>query len=315
MTRPDNPLLSVVVPVFNEADNLRPLVRRLDEVLSPQPLHFEIVLVDDGSTDESLEIMRSLASQDSRVRYSAFSRNFGHEAASSCGMQMARGDIAVLMDADLQDPPETILTMLEAWRNGDDIVAARRRARQGESLFKRLSSRWFYRVANRLSDIEIPLDVGDFRLVDRKVIDAFNGFTERNRFVRGLFAWVGFRQGFIEYDRPERNAGQTKYSARKLLLLTLDAIFSFTLAPIRLLAIFGFLVTILSTTLIVAILIQKLAGTLVIDGYALLSIGLFFLGGTVLVFLGVIGEYVGKTFQETQGRPLFIVQERGDDTN
>ena len=315
MSRTTDPLLSVVVPVFNEEGNLEELTRRLRQTFRQDDIRYEIILVDDGSTDGSLRLIRALHHEDDRIRYTSFSRNFGHEAASSCGMQLAKGDIAVLMDADLQDPPELIPQMLQKWRRGADVVCARRSRRDGETLMKRATSKWFYRLVNALSEVEIPLDVGDFRLVDRKVIDAFNRLTERNRFVRGLFSWVGFQQDFIEFDRPERSAGETKYSAGKLFLLTLDALFSFTLVPIRLLALFGLFVTAISTLLVLTIIYQKLIGTLQISGYALLSVGLFFLGGTILVFLGVIGEYVGKTYQEAQGRPLFVVRESSLATN
>lgn len=305
-------LLSIVVPVYNEEANLALLAERLQQALAGEPIEFELIFVDDGSSDASLAIMKQLAQQDARIRYASFSRNFGHEAASSCGLAMARGDAAVLMDADLQDPPELIPQMLALWRQGMEMVVARRQMRHAESLFKRISARLFYRLMQRLSEVDVPLDVGDFRLVDRKVLDAFNRFPERNRFVRGLFAWAGFRQTYLDYDRPGRHAGETKYDTRKLILLSLDALFSCTLVPLRLITLFGGLVTLASCLLILTIVVQKLFGLIEIDGYALLSTGLFFLGGTILVFLGVIGEYVGKTFQETQGRPLYLVRECSD---
>lgn len=311
-TRPADPLLSVVVPCFNEEANLRHLAERLDAALAPAGIRYELILVDDGSRDATLAIMRELNAADRRVRWASFSRNFGHEAATTCGFALARGDMAVLMDADLQDPPELIPQMVARWREGCDVVAARRRERHGESAWKRATSKLFYRLMNRLSDVDIPLDVGDFRLVDRKAIDAFNRFTERNRFVRGLFAWVGFRQGFIEYDRPARHGGETKYSTRKLLLLSLDALFSYSLVPLRLITLFGLFVTSASVAIISVVVVQKLLGLLHVEGYALMTTGLFFLGGSILVFLGVIGEYVGKIYQEAQGRPLYLLRECSD---
>lgn len=308
-----NPQLSVIVPVFNEQANLEALAARVDRALSGIGVAYELILVDDGSRDGSLGIIKALARADSRVRYASFSRNFGHEAATSCGFAMARGDAAVLMDADLQDPPEEIPRLLEQWRQGCHVVCARRRLRHGESALKRLTSKLFYRLMNRLSEVEIPLDVGDFRLVDRKAIDAFNRFTERNRFVRGLFSWVGFRQGVIEYDRAPRHGGETKYGLRRLLLLTLDAVFSYSLVPLRLCMLFGAAVTSLSLVIIVVVVLQKLLGVLEIEGYAMMATGLFFLGGTILLSLGVIGEYVGKIYQEAQGRPLYLVAESSDD--
>lgn len=302
-------VLSVIVPVYNEEANLALLAKRLDQVLADADMPYELIFVDDGSTDASLSIIKTLAASDARVRYASFSRNFGHEAASSCGFSLVRGHAAVLMDADLQDPPELIPRMLALWRHGHEVVMARRCQRHDESAFKRASAGLFYRLISRLSEVDIPLDVGDFRLVDRKVVDAFNRFPERNRFVRGLFAWAGFRQTIIEYDRPGRHAGETKYDTRKLIRLSLDALFSCTLVPLRLITLFGCLVTLASFGLILTIVTQKFLGLIEIDGYALLSSGLFFLGGTILVFLGVIGEYVGKTFQEVQGRPLYLVRE------
>ena len=307
--RPADPLLSVVVPCYNEEANLQLLADRLHAVLAPLGVRYELILVDDGSSDGTLDLMKALSVADARVRWGSFSRNFGHEAATSCGFALCRGDMAVLMDADLQDPPELIPAMIEKWRENFDVVAARRNHRQGESTWKRATSKIFYRLMNRLSDVDIPLDVGDFRLVDRKAINAFNRFTERNRFVRGLFAWVGFRQGYIEYSRPPRHGGETKYSVMKLFLLSIDALFSYTLLPLRLITMFGLLVTALSFVIIATVVIQKLLGLIQVGGYAMMATGLFFLGGSILTFLGVLGEYVGKTYQEAQGRPLYILSE------
>ncbi len=307
--RPD---LSILVPVYNEEDNLRELYEKLKAVLENHTISFEIIFVDDGSQDRSLELIKQLSHDDHRVRYSSFSRNFGHESASSCGFRMAEGKAAVLMDADLQDPPEVIIELFSKWQEGYEIVNARRTMREGESTLKRFTSYLFYRVMNKFSDIDIPADVGDFRLVDRKVIDSFNKMPERNRFVRGLFSWVGFKKIEIEYRRPFRKSGVTKYNFHRLLLLSIDALFSFSLVPLRLCILFGIGTIILSFSLAGIIVLQRLFWGLDLPGYALLATGIFFLGGVQLIFMGVIGEYIGKIYREVQSRPLYIVKESSD---
>jgi polyisoprenyl-phosphate glycosyltransferase len=308
----ENPILSIVVPVYNEEGNLQALYARLKEILDNSSISFEIIFVDDGSSDRSLEVISQIAKVDNRVRYSSFSRNFGHEAASSCGFGMAKGKAAVLMDADLQDPPEIIPEMFSKWREGFEVVNARRVSREGESFFKRLTSYLFYRIMNLFGEIEIPADVGDFRLVDRKVIDSFNQLGERNRFVRGLFNWVGFKKTTFDYRRPFRKSGITKYNIHRLILLSIDALFSFSLTPLRLCIIFGIGTILLSFSIALIVALQRLFWGLDLQGYALLATGMFFLGGVQLIFMGVIGEYVGKIYREVQARPLYIVKESSD---
>ncbi len=305
-------ILSIIIPVYNEEDNLLDLYREVKKTLDKAGISFELIFVNDGSKDRSLEIIKQLSMNDPRVRFASFSRNFGHEAASSCGFRMARGKAAVLMDADMQDPPEIILKMFLKWQQGFEIVYARRLSREGESFFKKFTSRVFYRFINLLSDTKIPVDVGDFRLVDRKVIDAFNHLTERSRFVRGLFSWVGYNQTVIEYERLPRKGGTTKYNWLKLLLLSMDAIFGFSLVPLRLCILFGISTIAFSFINASIIVFQRLFLDLEIPGYALLTAGTFLLGGVQLTFLGVLGEYIGKIFKEVQGRPLYIVKERSD---
>jgi len=305
-------MLSVVVPVYNEEDNLPSLYRELKTTLDKERISFELIFVDDGSHDRSLEIIKQLSQNDPRVRYASFSRNFGHEAASSCGFRMVRGRVAVLIDADLQDPPEIVTRMFSKWQEGYEVVYARRLSREGETSFKKFTSRLFYRVINLFSEVKIPFDVGDFRLVDRKVVDVFNHLTERNRFVRGLFSWLGYKQTVVEYERLPRRGGTTKYNWLKLLLLSMDAIFGFSLVPLRLCILFGLGAIIFSFVIACIIVFQRLFLGLDIQGYALLTTGMFFLGGVQLTFLGVIGEYVGKIFREVQARPLYIVKEDSD---
>ena len=306
------PHLSIIVPVHNEEDNLRELYEKLRATLESHSISFEIIFIDDGSSDRSLEIIKQLVRDDPRIRYSSFSRNFGHESASSCGFRMAEGKAAILMDADLQDPPEVILELISKWREGYEVVNARRLSREGESPLKRFTSYTFYRIMNKFSDIEIPVDVGDFRLVDRKVIDSFNQLRERNRFVRGLFTWVGFKKTEIEYRRPFRKSGLTKYNYRRLFLLSIDALFSFSLVPLRLCILVGIGTIVLSFSLAGIIVLQRIFWSLDLPGYALLATGMFFLGGVQLIFMGVIGEYVGKIYREVQSRPLYIVKESSD---
>jgi len=309
----NNPLmLSIIIPVYNEEDNLLYLYQEIQKTLDKAKISFELIFVNDGSKDRSLEIIKQLSMCDARVRFASFSRNFGHEAASSCGFRMARGKAAVLIDADMQDPPEMIPKMFSKWQQGYEVVYAHRLSRDGESFFKKFSSRIFYRFINLLSDTKIPVDVGDFRLVDRKVVDAFNQLTERSRFVRGLFSWVGYNQTFIEYERLPRKGGEPKYNWLKLLLLSIDAIFGFSLVPLRLCIICGISAIVFSFITACKIIFERLFLDLEIPGYALLTAGMFFLGGVQLSFLGVLGEYIGKIFKEVQGRPLYIVKERSD---
>lgn len=304
--------VSVVVPVYNEEDNLPTLYEALVRTLEGAGLTFEVIFVDDGSKDRSLEVIRDLSTMDRRVRYASFSRNFGHEAASSCGFRMARGRTSVLMDADMQDPPALIPEMYAKWKEGFEVVYARRISREGESLLKRFTSFLFYRIINYFSDTRIPVDVGDFRLADRKVVEAFNALPERSRFVRGLFHWVGYSQAPIDYRRAPRKAGKTKYKWLRLLLLSIDAIFGFSLAPLRLCILLGLSIVAGSFLIALVIVFQRLFLNLQIPGYALLATGMFLLGGVQLTFLGVIGEYVGKIFTEVQARPLYIVKESTD---
>lgn len=306
---PNEPELSIVIPVFNEEACLEFLYQRLTEVLIPNGIDFEIIFVDDGSTDRSLEVIHALAKKDNRVRFASFSRNFGHEAASSCGFSMVQGRAAVLIDADLQDPPEVILDMIDCWRNGSEVVYGRRAAREGESWFKKITSKFFYLTLQRFANVTIPTDTGDFRLVDRIVVQHFNRLPERNRFVRGMFAWIGFRQTAVNYIRPARYKGTTKYNPFKLFQLSLDAFISFSTVPLRIATTCGLILTVFCFLASLAVLLHRIFFGLNIPGYALITVGLFFLGGVQLLFIGILGEYIGKIYQQVQGRPLYIVKE------
>jgi dolichol-phosphate mannosyltransferase len=302
--------ISIVVPLLNEEDNLRELHQRLCRTLERLGLRREIIFVDDGSTDASARVIRELSAADPTVVGLSFSRNFGHEAASTAGLDYATGDAAVLIDADLQDPPEVIEQLVEAWNQGNDVVYAVRHRRQGESLFKKVTSWLFYRLMNWLSDVPIPVDTGDFRLVDAKVLKALRNCREYDRFVRGLVSWAGFRSAAIKYDRPPRHAGVTKYRPLKLLLLSLDAAVGFSVKPLRLATILGFVTMLISCILVGVLVIQKIFHIpMPFGGYALLASGMFFLGGVQMLMFGILGEYVGRSYRQVQGRPLYIIAE------
>ncbi len=304
-------LVSVVVPCFNEEPIVRAthdrLVRALDSV---EGMDFEFLFVDDGSKDRTLAILRALQAADSRVRVVSFSRNFGHQFAVTAGLENAAGDAVVLIDADLQDPPEVIKEMLQLWRGGVDVAYGVRAEREGETPFKIWTAKAFYRSINRLSDVAIPLDAGDFRLMDRKVVDELLRMPERDRFVRGMVAWIGFRQEAVHYKRAARVAGETKYPLRKMVRFALDGILSFSLAPLRLAGWVGFATAGLAMLGIVYALVLRLLTHIWVPGWTLLFIASSFIGGIQLVSLGVLGEYVGRIYGEAKRRPLYVVRER-----
>ncbi len=302
------PLISVVAPVFNEEACLPELVERLHRALGGLTDEYEIILVDDGSRDRSAEIMRRLAERDARVGYHRFSRNFGHEAATTCGLLAARGQTVVLIDADCQDPPELIPAMFAQWRAGFDVVYAQRSARDGETAFTRFTSHLFYRLLKRVSDVDVPIDTGDFRLLDRAVVDAFNKLPERCRFVRGMLSWVGFRQTGVLYDRDARLGGETKYGFTKRLALAFDALCALSDAPLRWISLCGMAALLLSGGITLGVFLDAaFAGG--VSTLGLVAAGIAMLAGVQLVSLGVVGEYIARIYRESQGRPLFVVAE------
>jgi len=303
--------LSVVIPCFNEEEVIGAAHQRLVQALEQlTSVEFELIFVDDGSKDRTLEILRSIQSADRRVRVVGFSRNFGHQMAVTAGLEHATGDAVVLIDADLQDPPEVIADMLLQWRRGADVAYGRRAERQGETAFKRWTAKMFYRSINRVSDITIPLDTGDFRLMDRKVVDALLSMPERDRFVRGMIAWLGFRQEAVFYTRAARYAGETKYPLKKMLRFAMDGILSFSVVPLRLAIWIGFAAAgAAALGMIYALALRVLTDNWV-PGWTLLFMASLSIGGIQLVFLGVLGEYVGRTYAESKRRPLYVVNER-----
>jgi polyisoprenyl-phosphate glycosyltransferase len=306
-TAPGIPDYSIVIPVCNEQETLPVLYERLSLLLERLDGSAEVIFVDDGSQDDSFSLLSEMTARDPRFKVLQLSRNFGHQTAISAGLDFAAGQAVAVMDADLQDPPEVLLAMAERWRAGFDVVYAVRERRAGDNWFKRSTASVFYRLLRKLTDVEIPADVGDFRLVDRKAVDAYKMMRENNRFVRGMFSWVGFRQTGVLYRRDERFAGRTKYTMRKMVEFAVDGIVSFSNAPLRLALNFGFAVSIISFLGGIAALLLKLAGAFVIPGWASLVFVMGFLSGVQLGVLGVIGEYVARVYEEAKNRPLYIV--------
>jgi dolichol-phosphate mannosyltransferase len=303
------PVYSFVIPVYNEEETLPALEERLLQRFELMDGPTEVVFVDDGSTDGSWHLIEGIVRRDPRFGAVGFSRNFGHQVAITAGLDHAGGEAVVVMDADLQDPPEVVLEMAARWREGFDIVYAVRDERSGETRFKEFTAAAFYRVFRRLTDIEIPIDVGDFRLVDRRALDAFRSMRESNRYVRGMFSWIGFRQIGVRYTRAPRFAGTTKYPLRKMLKFAADGIVSFSNVPLRVALQAGFVVSGLAFAFGVAALVAKLAGFYRVSGLASLAIVTAFLGGMQLIVLGVMGEYIARIHDEVKDRPLYIVRE------
>lgn len=303
------PTLSVVVPVYNEKPVLPQLYERLGRVLKPLDITYEIVLVDDGSKDGSGEYMVALAKESHVVKAVRLSRNFGKEAALTAGLAQASGEAVVVLDADLQDPPELIPRMLDAWKEGVDVVTMKRRTREGESRSKRLSAYLFYRLLNRLSDFTIPEDTGDFRLMSRRAVDALLQLPERNRYMKGLFAWVGFPTIILEYDRAPRAAGETKWNYFSLLGLAFEGITSFSVGPLRLMIALGAFTALLGLMFGFWIIFKTLIYGELVRGYPSLIAVVTFLGGVQLLSIGILGEYVGKTYVESKQRPLYLIDD------
>ena len=303
-------LLSVVVPCANEEVVLLATHRQLTDALCKIGLSFEIVYVDDGSTDSTPDLLRGLQEIDERVRVVRLSRNFGHQIAITAGMEHAAGDAVVVIDADLQDPPEVITKFVAQWRMGYDVAYGVRTERDGETAFKLWTAKLFYRLIGRLSKTDIPLDTGDFRLMDRKVVDALLAMPERDRFIRGMVSWLGFSQTAVSYRRAPRLAGETKYPLFKMVRFAIDGIVSFSTTPLRLATWLGFGVSAAATAGILFALYARLFGKHWVQGWTSIVIAVLFLGGVQLICLGIIGEYVGRTYGETKRRPLYLVQER-----
>jgi len=311
---PTNPtgereLLTVVVPVFNEVETIDVFYARMKKVLeSLSPMSYELIFVDDGSRDGSFAKLTGLADHDTRVRVVKLSRNFGHQNAVTAGVDTAQGDAVVIIDADLQDPPEVIPSMFRKWREGYDVVYGVRENREGEKWMKRYTAALFYRLMKRITRIEIPVDVGDFRLMSRRVVDKFKQIRERDRFIRGLVSWVGFRQTGVMYKREKRYAGETKYPIGKMIKFSLDGITSFSQAPLKIATWIGYGVSLIALLYTMIIIVEKFMG-MTVPGFASIMAGMLFLGGVQLICLGIMGEYIGRIFNETKARPIYIIEE------
>jgi polyisoprenyl-phosphate glycosyltransferase len=300
---------SFVIPVFNERETLPELHQRLSQVIDGLDGEAELLFVDDCSHDGSYELLMELGRQDRRIRVLRFARNFGHQVAITAGLDHAAGDAVIVMDADLQDPPEVVPDLVARWQEGYEVVYAVRARRSGESWFKRQTAAWFYRVLRWIAHVEMPLDAGDFRLVDRRAVDAFRSMRERGRYVRGMFSWVGFRQIGVPYDRAERYAGEPKYSYRKSLTLAIDGLVSFSNAPLRVALVAGFVFSSLAFLVGVFAIVAKLAGAFVVPGWASILVVISFLGGIQLTLMGMLGLYVGRIYEEVKARPIYILRE------
>jgi len=309
----ERPTFSVVAPVYNESGSLMEFYRRASSVLQSTGESWELILIDDGSQDGSTEIIRQLAQDDEHVRPVIFARNFGHQIAVTAGLDYSRGQAVTIIDSDLQDPPEVILDLIAKWREGYEVVFAVRAEREGETAFKLWTASLFYRVIYKITDVKIPMDTGDFRLMDRRVVDVMNRMREHHRFLRGMSAWVGFKQVGVPYKRMARFAGSTKYPFRKMLKLALTAITGFSYLPLQVATILGFIAAGLSLVAAIVVIIMRAVTGAAFLGQASTLIAVLFLGGVQLISLGILGEYIGRIYDEVKGRPLYIVRESPDD--
>jgi dolichol-phosphate mannosyltransferase len=306
------PTISIVAPVYNEEEVLPELVRRVRAVMEETGESWEMVLVDDGSHDRSAQMIAELHEADSRVTGVSFSRNFGFQIAVTAGLDHAQGDAVILTDADLQDPPEVYPRMIAKWREGYDVVYGIRTSREGETWFKLMTAKLFYRLIYRITSVDIPLDTGDFRLIDRCVVDAVRHMPERNRFLRGMIPWVGYRQTGIEYERVARYAGESKFSkVSQMLPFAVDAVTSFSYFPLRIATYLGFIIAVISGLAILSVIFLRLFGPdTPLLGQATTLVAVLFLGGVQLISLGIIGEYLGRIYDEVKGRPLYLVDKK-----
>lgn len=301
--------ISVVIPMYFEEEVVNECYDRTKSVLEGlEKYEYEIIFVNDGSQDKTLEMLEEIAKDNKNVKVISFSRNFGHQAAVTCGLKYTTGDAVAIMDADMQDPPEVILDMIKLWEDGNEVIYAKRKTRKGETRFKLFTAKMFYKVLNGLSDVEIPKDTGDFRLADKKVIDVINSLPEHNKFLRGLFSWVGFKQIPFEYERKERFAGKTKYPLKKMLKLASDGITSFSTKPLKVLGALGIMSIIVSIILLIyAIISYVFRLNSLTPGWTSLMVTITFLGGMQLLSIWLISEYIGKIYDESKGRPEYII--------
>lgn len=308
--QPEGPVLSVIAPIHNEAGNIEPLITRLREAVSKETDRFEIIFVDDGSHDQSLALLEKASLTDKRIKVISFSRNFGHQVAITAGMEFSTGEAIVIIDADLQDPPELIPQMMHKWKEGFEVVYAVREDREGETFLKKLTASVFYRLLKSVTEFDIPVDTGDFRLMDRRVVDAFLAMPERNRYIRGMISWVGFRQTGVTYHRAARSEGQTKFTFRKMLRFALEGITSFSYVPLQLASLLGVLCATMAFLMLIYVFASKFFDHQVVRGWTSQMAITIFLGGIQLLMIGVLGEYLGRLVTEQKKRPLYIVNKK-----
>ncbi|HKL13236.1 MAG TPA: glycosyltransferase family 2 protein [Halanaerobiales bacterium] len=303
--------ISIVVPIYYEEENIFPLYERLKEVVANEMgLDYEIIFINDGSKDDSVKNIKKLREQDDGIKLINFSRNFGHQVAVTAGLEHTNGEVSVIIDADLQDPPELIIDMYEKYKEGYDVVYAKRKSRAGESFFKKKTAKVFYRLLDFISEVDIPLDTGDYRLISKRVVAQLNNMTEKNRFIRGLVTWVGFKQTYVEYNRDERYAGETGYSLSKMIKFSLDGITSFSTFPLKIATIFGTLISGVSFIYILRIIYLKYFTEKTIQGWSSIMVSNLFLGGIILLTLGILGEYIGRIYTELKNRPQYIIKDK-----
>jgi glycosyltransferase involved in cell wall biosynthesis len=302
-------LISIVVPMYFEEEVAQECYNRITAVMNSNHYNYELVFVNDGSTDRTLEILEQLAMNDNRVKVISFARNFGHQIAVTAGIDYAKGDAIVIIDADLQDPPEVIPELVNKWLEGFDVVYAKRKKRKGETWFKLLTAKYFYKFLNYMSDIDIPKDTGDFRLIDRKVAAVFRKMTEKNRFVRGMFSWIGFSQTYIEYERDERFAGETKYPFKKMIKFASDGIIAFSSKPLKLVMTLGTASVLVSIIVLLYSILTRLFGHEVQPGWASIMVAITFFSGIQLLGLGIVGQYIARIYDESKNRPIYIVKD------
>ncbi|MGF9767784.1 glycosyltransferase family 2 protein [Bacillus albus] len=302
-------LISVVVPMYFEEEVAQECYNRLKSVMLQNNINYEFVFVNDGSTDRTMEILSEIAANDYRTKIVNFARNFGHQIAVTAGISAAKGDAIVIIDADLQDPPEVIPELIAKWEEGYEVVYAKRKQRKGETWFKLLTAKYFYKFLNYMSDIDIPKDTGDFRIIDRKVADVFNQMTERNRFIRGMMSWVGYRQTYVEYERDERFAGETKYPLKKMIKFASDGIIAFSTKPLRIVMTLGLLSVLISIIVLLYTITVKIIGTGTQTGWASIMVAITFFSGIQLLGLGIVGQYIARIYDESKNRPIYIVKE------
>ena len=302
-------LISVVVPMYFEEEVAQECYNRLKSVMLQNNINYEFVFVNDGSTDRTMEILSEIAANDYRTKIVNFARNFGHQVAVTAGIAAAKGDAIVIIDADLQDPPEVIPELIAKWEEGYEVVYAKRKQRKGETWFKLLTAKYFYKALNYMSDIDIPKDTGDFRIIDRKVADVFNQMTERNRFIRGMMSWVGFRQTYVEYERDERFAGETKYPLKKMIKFASDGIIAFSTKPLRIVMSIGLLSVLISIAVLLYTITVKIIGKDIQTGWASIMVAVTFFSGIQLLGLGIVGQYIARIYDESKNRPIYIVKE------